>query len=161
MEWNIEGNKVNFHGKLTETSDVKKFTEDMSKVSSNTGFQFDFSAVQFANSMGISQLMRFLQEFKGDIEYINAPIWLVNAINVIPQLTCGRFKTKSIQVPYYSEETNEDLTVTLEVGKDIPVKESYKGFELQKIEKDGDTFIADIIPENYLSFISIYKNLYT
>ena len=160
MKWKIDNNLVVFEGSLNESSNFSEFSKDTIKIPLDVPIILDFSNILYANSAGISSYVKFLQSFNGLVNYVNTPYWMVNYLNLIPELIDGKNKVISIQVPYYAKDSSEDLVVTFEIGKDIPVLDTYKDYELATYEKDGDTYIPDIVPEIYFGFISHAITLY-
>jgi hypothetical protein len=83
----------------------------------------DLSGVSAINSIGIRSWIRWFSAL-GDgvaIEFIYCPKALVMQMNMVEGFLPAQAKVKSLQVPFYCEECDEEKDVMFEVGKHITI----------------------------------------
>jgi len=158
-----DSNKLSFEGVLDERCVLDDLVNAFSNVK-NSGdgkpLILDLSAVKRANSSGIITWLKFLQKAGVKMCYINSPVWLVNQFNMIDQFFENGSKVESIQAPFYCEDTGESLNINLNIGAEIPIKDSYEDFSLDNRIIDGQEYEPDFEPERYFSFLSSIQSNY-
>ena len=154
MESKIEKNQISFHGVLDENTNVETLARTFNLLENKTNIEMDFSSVLYANSVGILNWLKILEKIDFSITYINAPYWLIKQFNMIPQLLDGKHTVKSIHIPFFCNDLNHELNKTYIIGEDIPIMDSYADFELQAITHNGHEYLPEVVPADYLEFIS-------
>ena len=163
MKFHILPGTLVFEGVLDETcvlDDFLKVFEDFKSQGHNGEVKVDLSKVKRANSTGIVVWLKFLQSIKTPVCYMNCPVWLVNQFNMIDQFFHNNSKVGSIQTPFYCEETGACRVVTLNLGEEVPILESYENYTFENRTIDGKVYEPDFDPEGYLSFISLISSQY-
>ena len=164
MKVEVLPNTLSFEGILDEQCVLDDLVGAFSKIQ-GTGFQeplnLDLSQVRRANSSGIIIWLKFLQKTGTQMCYINSPVWLVNQFNMIDQFFENASKVKSVQAPYYCEDTGGSMNINLNIGEEIPIKESYEDFALENKVIDGQEYEPDFEPERYFSFLTGIQENYS
>ncbi|MGZ3722000.1 MAG: hypothetical protein ACXVA9_03655 [Bdellovibrionales bacterium] len=157
MKAHVLPNTLVFDGILDEETSMDELIgafEKLKKAGITPPVSLDFSKVTYANSAGIVVWLKFSRHAATAFKYVNAPVWLVNQFNMINNYFEGGSFVQSLQVPYYAPKTQDSRVFTLELGKDIPLKENYTGLALPNRQFDGKLYEIDISPERYFHFIS-------
>lgn len=147
-------NLIIFEGILDENSNLDVVENHFKNHHSGEPICVDFSKVRFGNSIGIVKWLRVLLNHNMRIDYINAPIWLVKQFNMISTFLEKGDWVSSLYIPYYCADTDEELLVKMDIGKDIPILKNYSSFKLEDRDVDQKTFEPDIAPSLYFDFIA-------
>ena len=81
------------------------------------------------------------------------PLWLVEQFNISDFLGKNT-SVKSIEANFYCPQNDTHENIFLEIGKEIPVLESYDNFVININNKDGLKLEMDFEPTEYFYFIS-------
>jgi hypothetical protein len=125
----------------------------LAKLGADQKVQVDFSGVTRSNSVGLLNWFKVTQRFPAPIDYINAPIWLVEQFNFVTTLNSKNTVT-SFKAPFYCQAEDNYETITLEIGKDLQISESYTDVKFQINSKKGNLLEPDFDPEEYLYFLT-------
>jgi hypothetical protein len=153
----FENGVLKFKGKLDEfvnPDDMIAVYNLHKEQLSGPNLTVDLSGVRSCNSMGIVIWIRFMNSVTKPFIYINAPIWLIYQFGMISDLLKLSSKVESLQVPFYCEETDTQHIEVLKIGTDIPRLEDYKNFEMAPIQREGHTYIFDVVPAKYFAFLT-------
>lgn len=158
-------NALIFEGQLDEMTSISHLVEAFEAIK-RQGFKepliLDLSNVSRGNSAGILTWLRFLKQIKTKSKYVNAPLWLVGQFNMITGYFEAESYVEGFQAPLFDPVSETSKVVTLKVGLDVPVLESYSDFSMNNTKIDGVEYEVDFVPEQYFSFISenfqIFKN---
>jgi ABC-type transporter Mla MlaB component len=151
-----KNNRMSLVGILDETVNHQKILAQFNDYfkAKNEPITVDMSKVQRANSIGIVEWLRFVTQSNAQLKYVKSPVWLVNQFNLIAGFFENKSFVESIDVPYFCPDSNFTKIVTLNLGSEIPINNSYIGFYLENKVFDGKEFEPDIVTEQYLSFIT-------
>ena len=162
MDSQIVGQTLKFTGILDEACKQDELVSllEEARGNGNDEVEVDFSSTKYANSAGILVWIKVLEAYGYPIKYIQAPKWLVNQFNMVPQLINGKNSVQNIEIPFYNSETDKEICLFYAIGREIPIQENYDGFVVKSVNEDGLEFLPDIIPEKYFSFISKNEELF-
>jgi hypothetical protein len=157
MRLNLVANTMIFEGVLDEKTSPEDLEASFSKVKGTSGgrpITVDLSKVGRANSSGILIWLRFLNKANYCFKYTNVPVWLVSQFNMISGHFQGGSFVESFQAPFFAPKTQASKNLTLVLGKDIPLLESYENFSLPNRIVDGESYEIDFDPSQYFHFIT-------
>jgi ABC-type transporter Mla MlaB component len=157
MEVTFEQGILKLEGSLDEsisTELFQKVIEELKTQASGEAIPLDFSKVLRANSAGILTFLRVLKGANLRFKYINTPVWLVEQFSMINQFLENSSYVESLQVPYFCEDDDSEELLTFELGKEIPLLESYSDFELESRMINNKEYEPDVSPERYFAFIA-------
>lgn len=146
-----------FEGVLDEETLPADLSAALSKLvaaGSKATVKLDLSKVSYCNSAGIMVWIRFLRASNMKFQYINAPIWLINQFNMIGEVLINGSFVSSFQAPYFCTETQESRSLTLELGKDLPVMQDYSSYTATNRIIEGKEYEPDYNPPRYFHFIA-------
>lgn len=129
---------------------IKKLRES---VAPSEPIGVDFSKVPYANSAGIVVWLKVVYGSDTRFKYINAPVWLVNQFNMIKGYFENGSYVESLQAPFFAPKTQDSVTFTLALGKDLPILKDYSKYAVPERSDEGKTFEIDFVPEQFFSFI--------
>ncbi len=159
MKFQIEGQNVIFSGVLDESFLSSEFLEQIKKLRStikSRAVNLDFSNVLYANSIGIANWIKLIDQLKeGTYYYSKTPIWLVHLMSIISGVVPENFYVTSMSVPFYSENHDKEIQVLMEIGRDIPLLDDYSSFNLESKTVDGILYEPDISEDHYFRFLVI------
>lgn len=83
----------------------------------------DLSGVSAINSIGIRAWIRWFSSLGSGVslEFIRCPKALVMQMNMVEGFLPANSQVKSMQVPFYCEDCDEEKDVMFEVGKEITI----------------------------------------
>lgn len=160
MEHKLEGDELKFIGVLDESTkpeDLVSIIEAAHRQASGP-LLFDLSEINRANSCGILTWLRILKNFDFEYFYTNTPLWLISQFNMIAEFFTSSAKVKSVQAHYYCGDRDSTIVRVLEIGKDVPILESYDDFDLPNVTVDGYEYEPDFDPAEYFAFVSTHFN---
>lgn len=163
MKVEILPNKLQFEGVLDEQCSLDTLVDAFAQLKDSglkEPLSIDLSQVRRANSSGIIIWLKFLQKTATQMCYVNTPVWLVNQFNMIDQFFENASKVESVQAPYYCEDTGGSLNIKLNIGEEIPIKDSYDDFSVENRVVDGQEYEPDFEPERYFSFLTGIRKHY-
>lgn len=115
--------------------------------------RLDFSRVKRGNSCGVLAWFKLIDQIPFPMVYVSVPIWLVEQLNFIDALP-PNVMIESIQAPFYCPELDNHETLTLELGRDIPIQDDYEDFAFVCTNAQGQTLEPDFEPGEYFHFIT-------
>lgn len=154
LSFSIKDGCLIFSGVLNERVPIEFFRsclEELGKEVSEIGL--DFSDVSSGNSMGLRTLHDFLSELDQPVVYKNVPYWLVEQFNLIRGFVKKSWKVESLILPFYHPDSEEEISLLCEVGKDIPKLDSYEDFEYGEKLVNGQKYLPDFDPSCDLVFL--------
>jgi hypothetical protein len=157
MQMTILPNTMIFKGVLDEETTVGDFQSAFEKLKTlgiTPPVSLDFSQVNYGNSVGLLGWLKFLAQTKNSFKYVNAPIWMINQFNTIKGYFENGSYVESVQAPYFCSKTQDSRSLTLVLGKDVPVLDNYTQYSAPNRSLDGKVFEVDFEPSQYFSFIS-------
>lgn len=158
MEIKFKDDTIYFSGFLDESTNLVNLNKALISAKNELKENYikvNFSNVSMANSVGILNWLKSIDNLDLLLCYSQAPKWLVSQINMIPQFMKNKAVIESFQVPFYCEETDNEIVKLFVVGKDIKIQsKAYSDRDFPSIEQDGDTYIIDVLPKNYFRFIT-------
>lgn len=163
MKISVLPNTLVFEGIMDEETSITDLNTAMTKLTSGgvkPPVTVDFSAVPYANSIAVVVWLKFIIAAKVMFKYVNAPVWLVNQFNMIGGYFESASFVESLQTPFFCPKTQESRSITIHLGKDIPILKDYTGFEFPVIELEGKEYEMDVSPPRYFSFISENYDLF-
>jgi hypothetical protein len=152
-------NQLVLSGSLNEAVDfdyIKSELIEFQKIHPSKTLKINFSEVKLANSIGISNWINTVAAIDTVlICYTMAPKWLVAQFNMLPEFFCSRAVVESVEVPYYSEERDQEITKVLQLGRDFDLREEpYSMEDFPNIELEGAIYEIDVLPRKYFKFIN-------
>lgn len=133
------------------------FVAQMNIVPTQQILELDFKGVSQAASAGIVEWLRLIYLLKHKFVYSHCPPWLVSHFNSISDfLPPGRCSIRSVFVPFFCESEDVEEKFLFHVGKDLPLQASYAGFNVPDRQLNGHTFVCDVTPKTYFSFLQIH-----
>ena len=60
---------------------------------------------------------------------------------------------RSVMIPFYSDQTNNEITKCFVIGEDIPYLDDYSEFEFENITQDGVVYEPEVDPTTLLAFL--------
>lgn len=158
MEARIDDACLVFTGRLDETDTRGKIIESLDSAWAKINkvqvrLAVDFTGVIFANSLGIREWCQAISEIDYPIVYVRAPMWLVEQMGIVQELITENTDVESFYAPYFSVSQNKMISKLLKVGDDVPVLDSYDGYELPPELQFAD-LRPDFEPEAYFFFLT-------
>ena len=156
MQWRQDGSTLYFSDRLNESSNLSAVPDAIvaaAAASTDGRATLDFLGVPIGNSTGILKWIRMLAKTPTPISYRNAPAWLVEQFNCIRDFLKGDVLVESILARFYDPETDSNHVICLRLGHELPLLESYKGFDPGRVTADGRKLAPDF-DETYFSFIA-------
>jgi hypothetical protein len=80
-------------------------------------------------------------------------MWLVEQFNFRMIRLSEGSRVSSIMAPFYCGADGTHEILRLEIGKDIPIMESYRDFTLERTSVTGRKLEPDFDPADYFSFL--------
>ena len=146
-----------FEGVLDENAsleELQKAFKTLKSKKSNGPYEMDFHAVTRGTSSGILIWLRFLNSIQSQIIYTRVPVWLVAQFSMIKGYFSNQSYVRDMMVPFFDTKNDRSLSKLMKLGSEIPIKNSYAGFEMPHIVIEGQSCEPDFLPEQYFSFIS-------
>jgi ABC-type transporter Mla MlaB component len=152
MHASILNNTLHLSGTLNEDTDFHVLQKKISTLPSRS-FSVNLKQVERANSCGIIAWFKMVRELQLRVSYVEAPIWLIEQLNMNPFFLKG-CSVKSFYAPFYDTASNEHEILLLELGKDVPYLNDFSNFEIDPAELGRPELEADFDSEEYFQFIS-------
>lgn len=120
-----------------------------------TDIQLILKDLKGINSLGVRT---FINWHKGlsykSMTIVQAPKCFIDQANMVEGFIPIRSKIKSFQVPYFSEETEQETNVTFDIGVNYYVMDQQWKFSFpQVLDKKNNPMEMDVQPERYFSFL--------
>jgi ABC-type transporter Mla MlaB component len=155
----IEVNKANNVLQLTISEEVTGGENFPSIDSDVNTIEINLDQLQSINSSGIKAWINWkeenLENHQNQVIVHNCPECFVEQLNILSGMIPAHSQIKSFKVPYYDEDDDEIVQITLVAG------EHYKGSEVMVkdfIEQDGKKLEIDVDTEDYFNFLKNYSN---
>lgn len=116
----------------------------------------DLGQVTAINSIGIRGWIMWFAQLEGvQMTFLNCPKALVMQMNMVEGFLPTQAQVKSLQVPFFCEECDEEVDVVFEVGKEIQVTADgvQLNYDKSKICKDGNEPELDVSEVKYFRFL--------
>ena len=155
MNYSLKNGIYYLSGRLDESADFSPIA-----AASPDPIRLDFEHVDFVNSIGIRNLLRFLMS-AGDVgvEYTGLPPSFVSNVNVIPQLLGNRldpFAVKTFFLPYCCESCRTNFSHLLRMrdvsadGKTlkVPDLECPKCKSVAEVDADIHEYLGFVVDDD-------------
>jgi hypothetical protein len=156
MEFRLSGASIQFSGVLDERTSmtgVRDVVERALASSSDGVVSLNFGEVKRANSLGILAWAKFIEASDYRFSYVEAPEWLVEQFNLCGLLKQGS-SVESLQAPFYCPDDDSHETITLVIGRDVPIQSDYSTLEILRKTAEGLTLEPDFDPPEFLNFLA-------
>ncbi len=155
----VEGQKVKLSGSMTEAMNQPALESAIRQASEhNPILLFDLEGLDRANSVGLRIWLDVLRDNQLKGWYVRVPEWFVDHFNCVDELlNNGKILVKSIFAPYTRRSDGMVSMRLLEIGKDIPLLDSFEDVVLPGTPAD---FHPDFVPADMFDFVSRFVDAY-
>lgn len=129
------------------------------QVPADAALHFDLEGFRAINSVGIKLFMEWVHGLAVEsMDFARCPKVFVDQLNMVPGFLPGRAKISSFYVPYYNEETQEEVSALYHRGVHYrkPPDGPPQILPPQVSGANKKPLEIDILPERYFRFLETY-----
>ncbi len=126
------------------------------QIPANKNVIIDFSKVTGINSLGIRHWIQWVRTYpKSKYIFRSCPHCVVDQMNSVIGFIPEQCTVESFYVPYYSEESGEEVQVLYKLNQDYFENKGVVPKEVK--DSAGKKMELDIYPQKYFKFLSLKK----
>jgi hypothetical protein len=157
MQVRFEARTLYVTGTFTEGEDFSPLLSFFSMFDPKTHplpLLIDLSSVTRSNSIGLLEWLRIIGSNQFPMVYVRAPIWLAEQFSLLKALLPSHMTVHSFFATFFDTHSEENRHILLEVGKDIPLLESYDTYAFSGPRVEHGRLEADFDCDVFLHFLT-------
>lgn len=153
LSFEVVDNTAVLYGTMDEHVSKDFFSEAIAGLDPSKGVSIDFGNVENGNSMGLRTFYLFVQTISVPFTYKKVPYWLIEQFNMIRGLLKKGWRVESMLLPFFHQDSDEEITLECTLGKEIPVLKDYSECEIAGVTVNGQEYLPDFDPSCDFMFL--------